>query len=344
MQNMRIQMLDFMFDEKQAALDSRHFLILADLFRKAGCEVDYLYKKDLKWFYPQYLKFKPDVVISVHEEGPVPTIFKKLHLLRAPHVHDWVDDYTDINGKEHGIAFIAFCEYYTVANADFIITPSVYRKERCDLWGKRAFYIPHGVESDFDAKPLKSLQGKVKVVYAGEQSERKGVGNLIAAAAGLDCELYLIGRVNEAYSQRFRPNVHFLGQVDHTEIPGYLKAADILVMPADNDSTFKMFEYLKARAAILARRGKTGYVLTHLENAYLTDDLASGLRELMANPELRDRLREGTGRMKIHTWNEVAGMWLECLDQAINEYHSPEWHIRKRRPGSKSLFRFMKSI
>jgi glycosyltransferase involved in cell wall biosynthesis len=341
---MRIQMLDFLFTQKELPLYSRHFQLLAELLRKAGCQVDYLVKKDLIWFYPRYLKFRPDVIISVHEEGPIPTVLKKLRLIGVPHIHDWCDDYTDINGREHGISFIAFCEYYTVANADFIITPSIYRKERCEMWSKRVFYIPHGVNADFDTKPLKTLRGRLKVVYIGEQSERKGVGNLITAVKGLDCDLYLIGRIDENYLLNSPPNAHFIGYVDHAEIPGYLKAADILVLPADNDSTFKMFEYIKAHKPILAKRGKTGYVLTHLKNAYLTSDLAAGLIELIHNPGLRNHLIEGTWNIAIFTWDEVANMWLDALSQVLKEYHSPEWRTRTSQQNSKSLLRFIKSI
>jgi glycosyltransferase involved in cell wall biosynthesis len=341
---MRIQMLDFMFNERELPLYSRHFQLLASLFRKSGCQVDYLLKKDLICFHPRYLKFRPDVIISVHEEGPIPTIFKKFRLIGVPHIHDWCDDYTDINGREHGIFPMAFCEYYTIANADFIITPSIYRKERCELWGKRVFYIPHGVQADFDTKPLKTLKGHLKVVYIGEQSERKGIGNLISAVKGLDCELYLFGRIDEVYMTNTPPNVHFMGHVNYSEIPGYLKAADILVLPADNDSTFKMFEYIQAHKAILAKRGKTGYVLTHLENAYLASDLASGLSELIHNPGLRNKLAEETVKITIFNWGEVAKMWLDALSQAIAEYHSPDWRVRSRQQPSKSLFKYVKSI
>ena len=340
---MRIQMLDLMFTQEDLARYSRHFRLLADLFQKLGCEVDYLLKKDLKRVYLRYLKFKPDVVISVHEEGPLPTLLKKLRLIKAPHVHDWCDDYTDINGRDYGVGFIAFCEYFTVANADFIITPSVYRKERCELWGKRVFYIPHGVDADFAHQPPAELRGDVKVVYAGEQSERKRVDKLIAAVDGLACDLYLLGETNEAYRAQAPPNVHFMGYIDPSRIPSYLKAADILALTPDDDCTLKMFEYIKAGKAILATRGKPGYFLTHLEDAYLTDDLAKGLGELINNPDLRNRLAEEVRKTKVYTWEEVAQMWLDALNQAVEEYHASNWRNRRRKVGGKSLKSFLRN-
>lgn len=339
---MRIQMLDLITTQEDLAKYRRYFRLLADLFQKLGCEVDYLLKKDLKRVYLRYLRFKPDVVISVSEEGPLPTLLKKLRLIRAPHVHYWTDDYTDINGRDYGVAFIAFCEYFTVANADFIITPSVYRKERCELWGKRVFYIPHGVDADFAQQPPAELGGAVKVVYVGEQSERKRVDKLIAAADSLDCDLYLLGETNEAYQAKAPPNVHFMGYVDPSRIPSYLKAADILALTPDDDCTLKMFEYIKAGKAILATRGKNGYILTHLENAYLTDDLAKGLRELINNPGLRNRLAEEVKKIRVYTWEEVAQMWIDALNQAVEEYHAPDWRNRCRKVGGKSLKSFLR--
>ena len=340
---MRIQMLDLITTQEELDKYQRYFRVLADELQNLGCEVDYVLKKDLKWVYLKYLRFKPDVVISVSEEGPLPTLLKKLKLIRAPHVHCWTDDYVDINGREFGISFIAFCEYYTVANADFIITPSIYRKERCELWGKRVFYIPHGVDADFARKRPAKLEGTVKVVYVGEQSERKRVGELIAAVDGLDCDLYLLGKTNEEYQAKAPPNVHFMGYIDPSRIPGYLKAADILAMTPDDDCTLKMFEYIKAGKAILATRGKPGYFLTHLENAYLTDDLAKGLRELISDPVLRDRITEGVKKIKVYTWGEVAQMWLDALNQAMEEYHAPDWRNRHRKVGGKSFKSFLRS-
>ena len=339
---MRIQMLDLITTQEELDKYQRYFRVLADGLQNLGCEVDYVLKKDLKWVYLRYLRFKPDVVISVSEEGPLPTLLKKLKLIRAPHVHCWTDDYVDINGREFGISFIAFCEYFTVANADFIITPSVYRKERCELWGKRVFYIPHGVDADFARKRPARLEGAVKVVYVGEQSERKRVGELIAAADGLDCDLYLLGETNEEYQAKAPPNVHFMGYIDPSQIPSYLKAAHILAMTPDDDCTLKMFEYIKAGKAILATRGKPGYFLTHLENAYLTDDLAKGLRELISNPVLRNRLAEEVKKIKVYNWDEVAQLWLDALNQAMEEYHAPDWRNRQRKVGGKSFKSFLR--
>ena len=265
----------------------------------------------------RYLKFKPDVLISVGPIAFVPTLLKKLKLIRVPHVHDWTDDNVDLNGKKYGITKMALYEYFTIENADYITTPSIYRKERCELWGKKVFYFPHGVDEDFDRKEPAKLNGKVKILYAGEISKRKRVDKLIEAVKYLDCDLYLFGKTNENFKIKVPENVHFMGLVNQRDLPSYLKASDILVLTMDNDSSLKMFEYIKAEKTILGIRGRLNYFLTHMENAYLTDDLAKGIKKLINDEELRRRLKDGVKKIEVKTWKEVAEDYLKFLDREV---------------------------
>ena len=92
--------------------------------------------------------------------------------------------------------------------------------------------------------------------------------------------------------------VCFTGQVSHEDVPSYLGAMDIAVMPNSNEfgSPVKIFEYMAMGRAIIApRRGPVEEVLTHGETALIIepskpDDLAEALRVLIGNHELRRRL------------------------------------------------------
>lgn len=294
---------------------------LPQYFEESGCEVDHVLKQDWKYFYFRYLKFKPDVLISVGPVAFMPSLLKKIRLIRAPHVHDWTDDNVDINGKEHGITKMALYEYFTVENAEYITTPSIFKKERCELWDKPVFYIPHGINPDFNDKKPVELDGRIKVLYTGEQSKRKRVDKIIEAVKDIDCDLYLFGKTNEEFKKNASKNVHFMGQVKHTELPSYLKAADILVLTADDDCTLKMFEYIKAGKTILGLRGRVNYVLTHLENAYLTEDLAKGLKDLVEHEELRNQLAGNLKNFKIYSWKEIAAEYMKFLENIMRDKH-----------------------
>lgn len=316
---MRIQVIGHA-TEKDPPLKMRwHWLPL--YFEKFGHEVDHILKQDWKYFYFRYLKFKPDVLISVGPIAFIPSLLKTLKLIRVPHIYDWTDDIVDINGSEHGITKMALYEYFAVEHADYITTPSIFKYERCKLWAKKVFYVPHGVDESFDEKEPANLNGKIKVLYAGEQSERKRVDKLIEAVKDTDCELYLFGKTNEEFKNNASSNVHFMGLIPQNELPGYLKAADILVLTADDDCTLKMFEYLKAGKLILGIRGRLNYVLTHRENAYLTDDLGKGLRELLANDELKLNLTGNVKKIHVNTWEGIANIYMKTLEQIMEDYH-----------------------
>ena len=286
-------------------------------FGMLGCEVDHVLKQDWKRFYQRYLKFKPDILIAVGSVAFLPTMLKKLRLIRCPLVYDWTDDNVDINGKEHGLTKMALFEYFAIAHADCITTPSRFNYERCNLWGKEVYYIPHGVSEDFDRiKPICfGDDGKLKVFYGGELSNRKRVNKLVEAVDGKDCRLYLFGKVSKDFLGGKYPNGAYMGSVGQKLLLAFLKTMDILVLTADDDSTLKMFEYLKAGKPILGLRGKLNYVLTHLENAYLTDELSEGLDALINNPELRTKLAEGAKKTQIDTWKEVAEKYLNVLER-----------------------------
>ncbi len=314
---MRIQIISHNQEINPATIKMRwHWLPL--YFEESGHKVDHVLKHDWKYFYIRYLKFKPDVLISVGPIAFMPSLLKKMWLIGAPHVHDWTDDNVDINGKEHGITKMALFEYFTVENADYITTPSIFKKERCELWDKPVVYIPHGINPDFEEKERAELDGKIKILYGGEQSKRKRVDKLIDAVKNIDCELYLFGNTNEKFKKNASPNVHFMGQVKYTEMPSYIKGADIVVLTADDDCTLKMFEYIKAGKTILGLRGRVNYVLTHRENAYLTDDLAKGLKELIEHEELRNQLSENVKKIKINTWRDVATDYIKFLEGVIS--------------------------
>lgn len=288
-------------------------------FAKLGHEVDHIFKQDWKLFYLRYLKFKPDILISVGPIAFIPALFKKLHLIRCPLVYDWTDDNVDINGKEYGLTKMALYEFFAIDHADCVTTPSRFSYERCKLWQKDAYYIPHGVGDFGKVEPIYFDNGKVKVFYGGELSRRKRVDKLVEAVRGKDCDLYLFGKLDKDFMINAPSNVTYMGSVDQDVLPRILKAMDILILTSDDDSTLKMFEYLRASKPILGIRGKLNYFLTHMENAYLTDDLSKGLDVLINNSELRGKLAEGAKKVQIDTWEEVAEEYLSVLEKVKKE-------------------------
>lgn len=105
-------------------------------------------------------------------------------------------------------------------------------------------------------------------VYTGHLYGWKGVETLAQAAAlAPSIEVYFVGGTSEDVKQ-FKEkhgavrNIHIVGQVPHAQVPLWLSAADVLVLPntakeeisAHYTSPMKLFEYMAAGRAIVASR------------------------------------------------------------------------------------------
>ncbi len=310
---MRIQVIDHRPEKVPKKMIGWHLIPI--ILEKNGCRIDTVGKKEWYKFYFKYLKFKPDIIVSSGIIGALVALLKKFHLINVPHYHAWDDHYLEVMGKKWGMSTTAFFEYFIIKNADFISTPSKFLYYQGKMMGRDDIvYTPHGVDKNFDKVKAVNLKGKVKIIYLGDMSTAyKGVSKIINAVKGINCDLYLIGEPSKELQKNAPKNVHFLGHIAHKEIPGYLKAADIFVLTSDQDSCLKMFEYIKSGKPILAFKGKIGYVLTHGENAYLTEDFGEGLKTLILNPSLCIKLSENIKKFKVYTWDEIANKHLENI-------------------------------
>ncbi len=310
---MKIQIFSHASERNPEKLGAWHHL--ANEFEKKGHVVSFLGRKNWLSFYFDYLKFKPDVLIVTGIIGALAVFLKRLKLIRCPIVYGWNDYFTEVMGKKWGANRVAFLEYYTVRYADVIVTPSIFLYNLATTLGKEVYYIPHGVDKEIFEREKIKLPGKFVVLYLGDQTGYKRVDLIIDAVKGLDCELYLMDKVNDELIRRAGNNVHFLGWIDHEKVGSYLKVADVLVITSDQDSTLKMFEYCEAGKTILARKGRIEYFLTHLENAYITNDLREGLIVLMKDRALRERLARNLRKVRIYSWEEVGELHLKILQR-----------------------------
>ncbi len=104
------------------------------------------------------------------------------------------------------------------------------------------------------------------VVYTGHLYDWKGADVLAGATAELppDTRVYIVGGTvadTEAFRRRFvSANLHVLGWRNSSEIPLWLKAADVLVLPTSGKtaigarytSPMKLFEYMASATPIVA--------------------------------------------------------------------------------------------
>jgi alpha-maltose-1-phosphate synthase len=168
--------------------------------------------------------------------------------------------------------------------------------------------------------------GAPLVCYAGHIQRRKGIEMVIAMAARTPEVRYLIcggfpedvAAAQAIAAQAGARNLTFTGWIDVHKLSPYLYAADILLIPptaaplrryGNTVLPIKTYTYLACGRAILAPAlSDTAEVLRHGGNAWLVapDDLdaaAAGVRTLVGDESLRDRLGEAAHRDAAqYTW------------------------------------------
>ena len=184
--------------------------------------------------------------------------------------------------------------------------------------------VPLGREM---ARRKLAIDGHATVVgYTGRVTTHKGVDTLLLAAKLLQAEPFrflLVGKVYgdiDPHEAQRLANITLTGFVPPPEVPSYVAASDILVMPTSATlsysqftSPLKLFEYMASnRPVICSDLPVLREVMTHERNALLfrPDDAASltdAITRLRGEPELARSLAEQASRDVIHhTWENRA--------------------------------------
>lgn len=122
------------------------------------------------------------------------------------------------------------------------------------------------LETQLESRDRLHLDDHEKIVlYTGHLYEWKGADLVAQAAKYLtEVQIYLVGGTKEDvenFKKKYKfENLHIVGFVPHDEIPRWLSAADILVLPnsakekisKNYTSPMKLFEYMTAKKPILA--------------------------------------------------------------------------------------------
>ncbi|HEX4365061.1 MAG TPA: glycosyltransferase family 4 protein [Solirubrobacteraceae bacterium] len=170
------------------------------------------------------------------------------------------------------------------------------------------------------------------VVYAGRVFKGKGVDVLIEAAervSDIGARVLVVGNVYEdEYVSRAPDNVTFTGFVAPSEVPDYLAAADMMVMPTTESlhysrytSPLKLFEYLATgNPVVVSDLPVLREVVRDGENALLypprdADALAGALRRLWSDRALGVKLADQAWQdVQQYSWQRRAQRILERVD------------------------------
>lgn len=189
---------------------------------------------------------------------------------------------------------------------------------------KSVITIPNGVDMKMfdlevaknDARAKLGLPPDKKIVlYSGNLYAWKGVSNLIEAAKLLSSDVLVLilgaSRPPEISSYR---NIEFLGSRPYKEVPLYLKAADVLVLPNSAlgqsvlyTSPLKMFEYMASQRPIVASRLPSITEVLNDKNSILvkpdnTESLFQGIqKDLMGGPDIENKVKQAYEDVKTYS-------------------------------------------
>ncbi len=225
--------------------------------------------------------------------------------------------------------------------AKTLVTINNYLKEKLIDEGVKADKIlvaPDGVDlAKFDIALTKQEararlelpEDKKIVLYAGHLYAWKGADILAQAARelGQDILTVFVGGLEEdvkKFQEKYgdEENILILGKKPHSQIPLYLKAADVLVLPNSAQeeiskfytSPMKLFEYMAADRPIVASDLPSIREILNEENAVLV---------------VADKSAELAETIKIALRNETA--MVEVANQALEDIKKYDWAKRARK-------------
>ncbi len=214
--------------------------------------------------------------------------------------------------------------------------------------------VPHGIDPqvfcpDPDAgqhqRELLGLTGTV-IGYVGRLAAQKGIMDLaeatrIASEQGkLDLSLLLIGegelrpQLQHTAGEFLSPNkLVITGHIPHHQVPQYMNALDILVLPSRTTPRWKeqfgrvLIEALACEVPVIGSdSGHLPYLIEDIGGGVVfregdSADLANKIQQLVDNPARAEALAQH-GHQRVlqkYTWSQTAAQLYEVLQQVVSQ-------------------------
>lgn len=236
----------------------------------------------------------------------------------------------------------------TLGNADSIVALSSDMKEKlAKIGGKNICIIPNGIDlENYGNQCRNEMRNKMKIrpadkiiIYVGRLHQIKGIEYLIKAleilkVQSFDFKLLVVGygdRKSElekmASNLGLEDEIIFVGKVPNSDVPKYLSAADIFVLPSLSEGfPTVILEAMASGLPIIAtnvgaatdiiENGKNGFLVEPKDSKEIAHKILSifGDKDLYHNISLDNR-----EKAKIYDWKGIVKaleiVYLRCLKQ-----------------------------
>jgi len=182
-------------------------------------------------------------------------------------------------------------------------------------------------------RKLNLPSNKKIILYTGHLYKWKGAQILAESAQFLpdNVEIYFIGGtkkdIKEFKVQSSKFKINIVGHRPYSEIPFWLKAADVLVLPNSGKediskhwtSPLKMFEYMASQRPVVASDLPSIREILNENNALLVEpdnleELIKGLKNVLKDPDLFGRISNQAFRdVQNYTWEKRAQKILKFI-------------------------------
>ncbi len=289
-------------------------------------------------------RYKPELVLARWESTW--SILVTTKLLRTPFILDTDGPMIEAFqfGQNTAPPFYLRIEKFLVKRAPAVAVISAQMAEHYRKFGlsvKRIEVCPNGIDPgkfnmEVDGKTVTGkygIQNKVVIGFMGNIAPWHGLDNLLQefpliAAKFPNTVLLLIGfqlnldKIGEQLKAKLEPygdRIISAGRIDISEIPSYLKAIDIAVLPYPYMDFFyfspvKLFEYMAVGCAVVAPdAGQISEVISDGENGLLFPAgdhrlMVAKIETLIENPDLRKKFGENAAKdvSRSYTWEKCA--------------------------------------
>jgi len=311
-------------------IKSADFLKYDRIIGKAGLYLQWLFFT-LKML---FIKIDKDTLIYTRDQGAV-WAFSLRGYKVCYECHGWFEKKTGLI-----LPLLKRANWMIITN-NFIKNQFV--KHKFDA--NKILVAPNGVDLEkFDIKEnqeecrkkLNLPLDKKIVLYTGHLYEWKGVTTLAASSVSLDEDTFIIfvGGTKEDIERfkseilNLKSKIWVVGHRPHSEIPYWLKAADVLVLPNSAKeeiskfwtSPIKMFEYMASKRPIMASDLPSIREILNEGNAILVQPdnpqgLAEGIRKVLENKNLAEKISARAFRdVQNYTWQKRVKKILEFIN------------------------------